>query len=105
MALSLGSPRAGVTRRLVAVEPGLSSTPEGTAIARPSDPGRYVRVGGRKVNASFVTPYPAALSTAISVARVRPSATPSQRVWTQWRWNALTISRVACSNRPEGAQS
>jgi hypothetical protein len=27
--------------------------------------------------------YPAARSTAISVARVRPSATPSQRVWTQ----------------------
>ena len=55
VALSLGSPRAGVTRRLVAVEPGLSSTPEGTAIARPSDPGRYVRAGARKVNASFAT--------------------------------------------------
>ena len=55
VALSLGSPRAGVTRRLVAVEPGLSSTPEGTAIARPSDPERYVRVGGGGVNAWFDT--------------------------------------------------
>ena len=55
MALSLGSPRAGVTRRLVTVEPGLSSTPEGTAIARPSDPSRVVRDGGGGVNASFET--------------------------------------------------
>ena len=40
VALSLGSPPAGVTRRLVAVEPGLSSPPpesEG-ATARPSGP-------------------------------------------------------------------
>ena len=42
VALSLGSPPAGVTRRLFAVEPGLSSaSPRGeTATARPSDPAR-----------------------------------------------------------------
>ena len=38
VALSLGSPPAGVTRRHVVVEPGLSSTPERAATARPSDP-------------------------------------------------------------------
>ena len=39
VALSLGSPPAGVTRRHVVVEPGLSSTPfEEAAIARPSGP-------------------------------------------------------------------
>ncbi len=39
VALSLGSPPAGVTRRLVTVEPGLSSTsPRKAATARPSDP-------------------------------------------------------------------
>src|SRR4029453_8860168 len=38
VALSLGSPPAGVTRRHVVVEPGLSSTPEGAAAAPPSDP-------------------------------------------------------------------
>ena len=44
MALSLGSPPAGVTRRLFAVEPGLSSTPQ----AEPRPPGRLVRgEGGR----------------------------------------------------------
>ena len=36
VALSLGSPPAGVTRRHVVVEPGLSSPPEGGAIAQPS---------------------------------------------------------------------
>jgi len=42
VALSLGSPPAGVTRRLFAVEPGLSSTPQ----AGPRPPGRLVRVLG-----------------------------------------------------------
>ncbi len=38
VALSLGSPPVGVTHRHVVVEPGLSSTPEDAATARPSDP-------------------------------------------------------------------
>jgi len=42
VALSLGSPPAGVTRRLFAVEPGLSSTPQ----AEPRPPGRLVRDKG-----------------------------------------------------------
>jgi hypothetical protein len=37
VALSLGSPPVGVTHRHVVVEPGLSSTPESAATARPSD--------------------------------------------------------------------
>ena len=45
VALSLGSPPAGVTRRLVAVEPGLSSP---SRKRRPRPPGRLVRAkGGR----------------------------------------------------------
>jgi len=39
VALSLGSPPAGVTRRHVVVEPGLSSTP----LREPRPPGRLVR--------------------------------------------------------------
>src|SRR5258707_14640926 len=39
VALSLGSPPAGVTRRHVVVEPGLSSTP----LRKPRSPGRLVR--------------------------------------------------------------
>lgn len=39
VALSLGSPPAGVTRRHVVVEPGLSSTP----LRRPRPPGRLIR--------------------------------------------------------------
>src|SRR5580658_8680894 len=41
VALSLGSPPAGVTRRLVVVEPGLSSpaSEDASATARPSGPG------------------------------------------------------------------
>jgi hypothetical protein len=42
VALSLGSPPAGVTRRHVVVEPGLSSTVETAAAAQPSDPRRSV---------------------------------------------------------------
>jgi len=52
VALSLGSPPAGVTRRLVAVEPGLSSPPseDGRAAARPSGPPRRwaLRVKGSR---------------------------------------------------------
>ena len=40
VALSLGSPRAGVTRRLFTVEPGLSSTETKQALAPPRPPGR-----------------------------------------------------------------
>ena len=48
VALSLGSPPAGVTRRLFAVEPGLSSLPpyDERATARPSDPGSGWAYGG-----------------------------------------------------------
>ena len=42
VALSLGSPPAGVTRRHVVVEPGLSST----SLRRPRPPGRLVRAEG-----------------------------------------------------------
>ena len=43
VALSLGSPPAGVTRRLVAVEPGLSSTLLRRGFAGPRPPGRLIR--------------------------------------------------------------
>ncbi len=42
VALSLGSPPAGVTRRHVVVEPGLSSNPKGSATAQPSGSGGYM---------------------------------------------------------------
>ena len=42
MALSLGSPPAGVTRRLFAVEPGLSST----FLRSPRPPGHLIRLKG-----------------------------------------------------------
>ncbi len=38
-------------------------------------------------------------------ARVSPSATPSKRLWTQWRWKARTTVAVAASYLPDGAQS
>ena len=55
MALSLGSPPAGVTRRHDVVEPGLSSTP----LRRPRPPGRLVRAelleeGGAPMWAAFM---------------------------------------------------
>ena len=43
VALSLGSRPAGVTRRLVAVEPGLSSTLLGRSFGGPRPPGRLIR--------------------------------------------------------------
>ena len=43
VALSLGSRPAGVTRRLVAVEPGLSSSPLGHDLGGPRPPGRLIR--------------------------------------------------------------
>ena len=49
VALSLGSPPAGVTRRHVVVEPGLSSTAEAAAAAQPSDPRRSVGAGSPAV--------------------------------------------------------
>ena len=45
VALSLGSRPAGVTRRLVAVEPGLSSSPLGQGLGGPRPPGRLIRGG------------------------------------------------------------
>jgi hypothetical protein len=98
VALSLGSPPAGVTRRHVTVEPGLSSTPEGAATARPSDP---VRLDGGWRRAG----QPASLSSAIRRARVSPSATPSNRSGRQWRWKALTTVLVWLSNTPDGGRS
>jgi hypothetical protein len=52
VALSLGSLPAGVTRRLAAVEPGLSSTPEGAATVRPSG-ASFLRASLIEVNAGF----------------------------------------------------
>ena len=52
VALSLGSPPAGVPRRHVVVEPGLSSTAFAAAAARPSDPGRQMLLPASGVKAS-----------------------------------------------------
>jgi hypothetical protein len=104
VALSLGSPPAGVTRRHVVVEPGLSSPVQNTgATAQPSGPpgnwsGRRRRsIHPRRQAASFRSP--------ISRARVSPSATPSVRLGRQWSWKARTTALVWSSNLPLGAQS
>jgi hypothetical protein len=47
-------------------------------------------------------PPPAAGPT--SRARVSPSATPSKRVCSQWRWKAATTVVVHSSYLPDGAQ-
>ncbi len=89
VALSLGSPPAGVTRRHVVVEPGLSSS------LRPRPPGRLIRLqsGGEGLPGQPPRSSPpagawsgrsqlvweASLSSAMSRARVSPSATPSTR--------------------------
>ena len=56
VALSLGSPRAGVTRRLFTVEPGLSST---RAKPPPRPPGRLTRrqMGRKRVGVKFSLPF------------------------------------------------
>jgi hypothetical protein len=211
VALSLGSPPAGVTRRHVVVEPGLSSSAEAPATARPSGPRgkwrapgprstprrklvlqtvtgvqsggasaprRTVRVASparrwtgpearrpgrstvrRRPPGASASPAPVPAGTecrwhgraprlcrraapglavpaafrmrrqpqrgdhrrrvmraaghdqapsrrsAISRARVSPSATPSTRSGRQCRWNARTTVAVRGSNSPEGAQS
>jgi hypothetical protein len=68
------------------------------ATARPSDP---VESDG------LLAPkgQPANRSSAISLARVSPSATPSKRCGRQWRWKALTTVLVSASNLPEGGRS
>ncbi len=111
VALSLGSPRAGITRRLFTVEPGLSSTGASpAATARPSG-GGSVRAQAAKVNAGrqFSTPVTlsavASCSTPISVARVSPSAMPSTFDGRQWRWKASTMMRVSSVYLPSGRGS
>ena len=47
---------------------------------------------------------PAARSRATGRARVSPSATPSKRVCSQWRWKAATTVSVHSSYWPDGAQ-
>ncbi len=106
VALSLGSPPAVITRRLVAVEPGLSSP----VLKRARSPGRLARPqgggsSGKGQGRAGGYACAAARSTAISVARVSPSATPSQAAGRQWRWKAITLSRVSASNRPDGGLS
>ncbi len=56
VALSLGSPPAGVTRRHIAVEPGLSSRKQASpAIARPSGPaGTCARFGGKDQGSRYM---------------------------------------------------
>jgi hypothetical protein len=46
-----------------------------------------------------------ARSRPTSRARVSPSAMPSKRVCSQWRWKAETIVVVRASYLPVGAQS
>ena len=64
VALSLGSPRAGVTRRLFTVEPGLSST--GRNLPRPSD-----RLAGAQMRLA---------THAVNVRRPAPAAPASDRL-------------------------
>ena len=109
VALSLGSPPAGVTRRLVAVEPGLSSPAscEARATARPSGPtpawpppDRRSSPGRRRGSEVGLSQVSSSLSRAIRRARVSPSATLSMRLCRQWRWKARTTTAVAASKRP-----
>jgi len=116
VALSLGSPPAGVTRRLVAVEPGLSSPAPRCKGDRPAvwssrergrglirgQAGRQTgQRGPRRLRRSLFrreAPYAVAIrSRAIRRARVSPSARPSTRAGRQWRWKARTIVAVAAS--------
>jgi hypothetical protein len=99
VALSLGSPRAGVTRRLFTVEPGLSST---RASSRRDRPAVWRGLSARE-RAARQSRTPVTLSTLANWsrptrrARVSPSATPSMRSGRQWRWKASTVRRVSSS--------
>lgn len=99
VALSLGSPRAGVTRRLFTVEPGLSSTGASPRRDRPA----VWRALDARDRAPRQSRTPVTLSTEASWsrptrrARVSPSAIPSTRSGRQWRWKASTVSRVSSS--------
>jgi hypothetical protein len=95
VALSLGSPPAGVTRRLVAVEPGLSSPkPEGSrAAARPSGPPAKVGPPQTRVKRQAA----ASLRRAMRRARVSPSAPPSASQGRQCIWKAVTTVAVQAS--------
>ena len=97
VALSLGSPPAGVTRRHVVVEPGLSSTP----LRAPRPPGRLVRAEPGSWRPSGQV----SRNSPISRARVSPSAIPSTRSARQCRWKARITAEVCASNLPEGALS
>jgi hypothetical protein len=111
VALSLGSPPAGVARRLVAMEPGLSS-PARKARERP--PGRLIRADKcdlARLRAIGIAPRrpcrvqrtPVTVSTearrriAINRARVSPQASPSTRSGRQCRWKAATVWAVSAS--------
>ena len=102
VALSLGSLPAGVTRRLVTVEPGLSSTSREGDRDRPAVwPCAYVAPQSTCVKDSAC----ASCSSPISRARVSPSATPSTRSGRQCRWKAVTTVAVSSSYLPEGRGS
>ena len=85
VALSLGSPPAGVTRRHVVVEPGLSSN----VLQRPRPPGHLVRAEPDRLGAQgqpvpfsarqSSLPMAMSASTAPSGRRTRPSKRPSTR--------------------------
>ena len=102
VALSLGSPPVGVTHRHVVVEPGLSSS------LRPRPPGRLIRRGKavkRPQESTFPPHQGRERNSAISRARVSPSAIPSTLSGRQCRWNARTTAVVSASNRPDGGRS
>ena len=134
VALSLGSPPAGVTRRLFAVEPGLSSLRRKAKSDRPAVWSIFnVRTWRGGVKRGKIQPrrheghqgaaerlvllrdlrelcgeslcQAAARRIAIRRARVSPSATPSTWDGRQWRWKAVTMVAVCWSKRPEGALS
>ncbi len=106
VALSLGSPPAGVTRRLFAMEPGLSSPFLAKEGDRPAVWSHFrVAAGAREIKSWAASLSQLARSNAISRARVSPSATPSISCGRQCRWKAVTMVEVRASNSPEGAQS
>lgn len=107
VALSLGSPRAGVTRRLFTVEPGLSSTRVNpAATARPSDAGVSAPFDASgQLRTPVTLSAEASCRTPIRVARVSPSAIPSTFEGRQWRWKAWTVTRVSSVYLPSGRGS
>jgi hypothetical protein len=112
VALSLRSPSPDVIRRRVSMEPGLSSPPANRPIrvelqaGRP--PGRLTSrmwaIGAQNATRfDFFAMRPSLsklVTSALSVACVERSATPSTSAGRKCRWNAAMVASVSASNTP-----